>query len=62
VGVFSVSSNHTGGVVIAIADGSVRFITQSIDCGNYGVVPNRNYGVWGSLGTIAGGEVNSLID
>jgi len=62
VGVFSVSSNHTGGVVIAIADGSVRFITQSIDCGNYGVVPNRNYGVWGSLGTIAGGEVNFLND
>ncbi len=60
VGVFSVSSMHTGGVVIAIADGSVRFITQSIDCGNYGVAPNRNFGVWGALGTIAGGEVNLL--
>jgi prepilin-type N-terminal cleavage/methylation domain-containing protein len=62
VGVFSVSSRHTGGVVAGIADGSVRFITQSIDCGNYGVAPNRNYGVWGALGTIAGGEVNTLND
>ncbi|HUP81828.1 MAG TPA: DUF1559 domain-containing protein [Pirellula sp.] len=62
VGVFSVSSRHTGGVVIGLADGSVRFITQSIDCGNYGVAPNRNYGVWGALGTIAGGEVNSLTE
>jgi prepilin-type N-terminal cleavage/methylation domain-containing protein len=62
VGVFSVSSYHTGGVVIGMADGSIRFITQSIDCGNYGVAPNRNYGVWGALGTIAGGEVNLLND
>jgi prepilin-type N-terminal cleavage/methylation domain-containing protein/prepilin-type processing-associated H-X9-DG protein len=62
VGVFSVSSRHTGGVVIGMADGSVRFITQSIDCGNYGVAPNRNYGVWGALGTIAGGEVNALTE
>jgi hypothetical protein len=45
-----------------MADGSIRFITQSIDCGNYGVAPNRNYGVWGALGTIAGGEVNLLND
>lgn len=62
VGVFSVSSLHTGGVVVGMADGSIRFITQSIDCGNYGVAPNRNYGVWGALGTIAGGEVNLLND
>ena len=62
VGVFSVSSRHTGGVVIGMGDGSVRFITQSIDCGNYGVAPNRNYGVWGALGTISGGEVNLLND
>jgi hypothetical protein len=45
-----------------MADGSIRFITQSIDCGNYGVAPNRNYGVLGALGTIAGGEVNLLND
>jgi prepilin-type processing-associated H-X9-DG protein len=59
VGVFSVSSHHPGGVVISMADGSVRSITQTIDCGNYGVAPNRNYGVWGAMGTIAGGETLS---
>jgi len=59
VGVFSVSSHHPGGVMIAMADGSLRFIRQSIDCGNYGVAPNRNYGVWGAMGTIAGGEALS---
>jgi prepilin-type N-terminal cleavage/methylation domain-containing protein len=59
VGVFSVSSLHAGSVVIAMADGSVRSITKTIDCGNYGVAPNRNYGVWGALGTIAGGEAQS---
>jgi prepilin-type N-terminal cleavage/methylation domain-containing protein len=59
VGVFSVSSLHAAGVVITMADGSVRSITKNIDCGNYGVAPNRNYGVWGALGTIAGGEAIS---
>jgi prepilin-type N-terminal cleavage/methylation domain-containing protein/prepilin-type processing-associated H-X9-DG protein len=59
VGVFSVSSLHPGGVQAAMADGSVRFINETIDCGNYGVAPNRNYGVWGALGTIAGGEAIS---
>jgi prepilin-type N-terminal cleavage/methylation domain-containing protein len=59
VGVFSVSSHHAGGVLISMADGSVRFIRQSIDCGNYGVAPNRNYGVWGAMGTIEGGETLS---
>ena len=59
VGVFSVSSLHPGGAVIAMADGSVRFVRQSIDCGNYGVAPNRNYGVWGAMGTTAGGEALS---
>ena len=47
---------HPGGAMVAMADGSVRFITNDIDCGNYGATPNRNYGVWGALGTINGGE------
>ena len=55
-GIFSPSSFHPGGVLACMADGSVRFINQSIDCGNYGAAPNRNYGVWGALGTINGGE------
>ena len=43
-----------------MADGSVRFITQTINCGNIAarpVVAGRSpYGVWGALGTIAGRE------
>ncbi len=57
-GVFSPSSFHPGGVMAALADGSVRFVSNNIDSGNYGAAPNRNYGVWGALGTINGGEPN----
>jgi hypothetical protein len=39
-----------------MADGGVRFISESINCGNYGAPPTRNYGVWGALGTIGEGE------
>jgi Protein of unknown function (DUF1559) len=55
-GIFTVSSYHLGGGVAAMADGSVRFITEMIDCGNYGVGVNKSFGVWGALGTINGGE------
>jgi prepilin-type processing-associated H-X9-DG protein len=58
-GIFSVSSFHPGGVVACMADGSVRFVSNTIDCANFGVpdtAGNRNYGVWGAMGTIAGGE------
>jgi prepilin-type N-terminal cleavage/methylation domain-containing protein/prepilin-type processing-associated H-X9-DG protein len=60
-GVFTAQSRHPGGVNGLFADGSVRFISQNIDAGNPGA-PERltgpsPYGVWGSLGTINGGEV-----
>lgn len=55
-GIFSLSSHHPGGAMVCMADGSVHFVTETIDCGNYGVLPNRNYGVWGALGTISGRE------
>lgn len=58
-GLFTVSSWHTGGVNVCMADGSVHFISDSIDCGNYGVAPNRNYGAWGAMGTVNGGEVTA---
>jgi prepilin-type N-terminal cleavage/methylation domain-containing protein/prepilin-type processing-associated H-X9-DG protein len=42
-------SKHTGGVNAALADGSVRFVTDSIDLGT-----------WRALGTRANGEVASF--
>lgn len=56
-GLFSVSSQHPGGVNVCMADGSTHFVSESIDCGNFGALPTRNYGVWGALGTINGTEV-----
>ncbi len=60
--IFTPNSYHTGGVQASMIDGSVRFIPDSIDCGNLtltqpvsGMSP---YGAWGALGTHMGGEVN----
>jgi hypothetical protein len=58
------SSNHPGGVLAAMADGAVRFISETIDTGNLGVAQPANgpsnYGVWGSLGSKDGGDVSAL--
>lgn len=64
-GIFSVSSRHTGGSNIGMCDGSVRFVSENIDAGNNkAALPTVEsddsespYGVWGALGTKAGGEV-----
>ena len=62
-GIWSSTSEHTGGVQVAMGDGSVRFVSQTIDSGNSGVVAPMAtaggispYGVWGALGTKGGGE------
>jgi prepilin-type N-terminal cleavage/methylation domain-containing protein/prepilin-type processing-associated H-X9-DG protein len=55
-GIFSLTSLHTGGAHVLMADGAVRFVSENIDAGNYGAPPTPTYGVWGALGTVAGGE------
>ncbi|WP_207622120.1 DUF1559 domain-containing protein [Alienimonas californiensis] len=62
----SAGSYHTGGVQVTMADGSVRFVSETIDAtttpalstGTANVTSGRSpYGTWGALGTRAGGEV-----
>lgn len=61
------SSFHTGGAQIGMADGSVQFVSQSIDTGNQSVDDIQDpggrpspYGVWGALGSRSAGEVSAL--
>jgi prepilin-type N-terminal cleavage/methylation domain-containing protein len=63
------TSNHTGGVNAARADGSVGFISDSIDTGNltmgspaWGEAGPSPYGVWGALGSKSGSEVVQGVD
>jgi prepilin-type N-terminal cleavage/methylation domain-containing protein/prepilin-type processing-associated H-X9-DG protein len=60
----TVSSNHPGGAHVLMVDGSVQFITDSINTGNLGLPAANsgpsNYGVWGALGTKDGGETVQL--
>jgi len=62
-GQFPVSSYHPAGVQVLMADGSARFITDSIDTGNLAAEDLRSrsgkspYGIWGALGSIGGSEI-----
>ena len=57
-------SNHSGGVNCALMDGSVRFVSDNVDCGDAGASQVYNgkspYGVWGAMGSRNGGESTSL--
>ncbi len=72
--VCSATSYHSGGVNCVFADGSVRFISDTVDCGDLSVSAvlavtgtgtrsisgESPYGVWGALGSICGGESKAL--
>ncbi len=69
-GQFGASSRHQGGVHVLMADGAVRFITDSIEAGDLTISPVRlgftgksapgsasPFGLWGALGSRANKEV-----
>jgi prepilin-type processing-associated H-X9-DG protein len=62
----SPASNHKGGVNAALADGSVKFITETIDTGRLrsgGKIVKSGpsqFGIWGALGSIDGGDQSSF--
>jgi prepilin-type processing-associated H-X9-DG protein len=63
-GIYSASSNHSGGVNVGFLDGSVKFVSETISCGTLtgqGQVRSgpSNFGIWGALGTPSGGETAS---
>lgn len=76
-GFVTAGSYHFGGVNVAMGDCSVRFITNDIDTGDLtypvptnfmrlesieGVTLKGPYGVWGSIGSAAGGEGAAFIE
>ncbi len=58
------TSYHSGGVNAVRVDGSVSFISETINCGDNTQKPVSSgpspYGVWGALGSINGGETVTL--
>ena len=62
-GLIAPSSFHKGGVNCAMLDGSVRFVSDTIDAGSassYVVCSGKSpFGVWGAMGSSAGGETTS---
>ena len=70
VGIQPPRSRHQGGVYALFADGAVQFVSETIDNGSAetltsSVIPAENAatscGVWGALGSRAGGEGNAKL-
>ena len=69
----SASSNHTGGVNTALADGSVHFVSDTINVGTVDAFLDgagnptimatgpSPFGVWGAMGSRNGGESTSIL-
>lgn len=64
---FSATSFHTGGVNVALLDGSCTFVSDTIDSGTEYAFPDPEnpsgaspFGIWGAYGSRGGGESVSL--
>lgn len=71
---YSAASNHTGGVNLGLADGSVQFVSETVnalsdgidmatvgDPGKAGSGGASPFGVWGACGSINGGESTNIL-